>query len=469
MKRESRLWTLIAPLLFVFATSVPAFGGTATVSAERMTPAVKAVNLVSPAVVNITTEARVEISPSPFDSFGGSSLFDEFFRDFFAPHYQEERPASIGSGVVIRSNGTVLTNHHVTAGASRITVKLNDGRKLPAELLGAAPDADLALLKIKGSGPFPAAKLGTSKDLMIAETVIAIGNPYGLSHTVTTGVISALHRRVQEQDRTYENFIQTDAAINPGNSGGPLINILGEVIGINTAILSRSGGSHGIGFAIPVDTARRIVDDLFSFGEVQPVWAGAFVQDLRKGLDSYFNPAAGEAGVLVREVEIGGPAAEAGLKRGDLLLKIDEIPLDGADNFRSILSKYTANDLLPLTVRRDSQTVNLSLRLRYFPAGYGAAFAKKRLGFTLRQVGTSFLRQGRNPEAYLAVDTVTRQSPAGKLGLARGDLLLQVGQMKVTTKEEFEKAMLHNIYRKDLLLLVQRGSYGYYVTLSYGS
>jgi serine protease Do len=464
MSQRRWAWVEAAAVLFLMSSAAAA---EAPVAGERLTPVVRAVKQVSPAVVNISAEKSAPTGPNPFH---GPSLFDDFFRDFFGPQFEErERPAAIGSGFILNAKGEVLTNSHVIEGANQITVKLADGRSLSAELVGAAPDADLALLRIKGSAAFPTAKLGTSRDLMIGETVIAIGNPFGLSHTVTTGVISALRRTVREEERTYENFIQTDAAINPGNSGGPLLNILGEVIGINTAILSKSGGSQGIGFAIPIDTAKRLVGDLATYGEVPPIWTGAFVQDLPQRMAGSFGLAAGESGGLVREVEEGSPAAAAGLSRGDLILRIDEFPLSGADDYRSALTKYTAGNLLPLAVRRGRETVQLSLRPRVFPAGYARDFSRRRLGFTLRQVGGGLLKKlQRNPEPYLQVETVIPQSPAGKIGLAKGDILLRFGQVRVDTAAAFERELLHNVYRKDIVMLVQRGSYGYYVTLTLG-
>ncbi|HEX6974403.1 MAG TPA: trypsin-like peptidase domain-containing protein, partial [Vicinamibacterales bacterium] len=241
----------------------------ATVSAERRTPIVVVAHNVLPSVVNIQTEATIRrraVDPffDPFGIFGGGE--------------RAYTSQSLGSGFVWSSDGIIVTNNHVVEGASRITANFNDGTQLPARLLGVDPDSDLAVLRVDGKN-FTAAPIGTSSDLMIGESVIAVGNPFGLSGTVTTGVLSALGRSVpsETQGRTYTDFIQTDASINPGNSGGPLLNIEGKVIGINVAIYQNA---QGIGFAIPVDRAKKVIQDLLRFGEVHSAWIGAVTATL---------------------------------------------------------------------------------------------------------------------------------------------------------------------------------------------
>jgi S1-C subfamily serine protease len=230
----------------------------------RRTPVVQAVEKVSPSVVNISTQAAVPERSNPFSMFEGDPFFDSFFRDFFehSPRRQNVN-TSLGSGVIINARGYVVTNWHVVEKATSMTVTTGDDKTFEAVLAGADPQSDLAVLKIDSNVPFDPIPLGDSDRLLIGETVIAIGNPFGLSHTVTTGVISALNRSIRTGEAVYENFIQTDASINPGNSGGPLLDIHGRLIGINTAIYGRA---EGIGFAIPVNTARRIVDELLLHG-----------------------------------------------------------------------------------------------------------------------------------------------------------------------------------------------------------
>ena len=267
---------------------------------SRENAVVHAVKKVSPAVVNISSEYKVHKRTSPFSGFGMDPFFESFFKDFFEPGFERRyKRSSLGSGVIIDGNrGFILTNTHVIAKTGTITVVLKDEREFEAQIVGADPDSDLALLRIASKDPLPAIEMGESNELMIGETVIAIGNPFGFSNTVTTGVISALNRSVRTEKQVFQNFIQTDASINPGNSGGPLLNINGELIGINTAIYAKA---QGIGFAIPIDKAKRIVSDLIRYGEVIQAWIGVTVQNIDKRLATYLNVPDGK-GVLIKEV-----------------------------------------------------------------------------------------------------------------------------------------------------------------------
>ena len=244
----------------------------------RRTATVRAVERVGPSVVNITTRQLVQGGQSnPFAPFGGAPGLEWFFRDFFEPRFPSRTTQSLGSGVVIDAQRHVLTNEHVVARADDILVTLADGRQLGARLVGADPNNDLAVLEIQTEEPVPWTEPGGSRDLLVGEPVIAIGNPFGLSNTVTTGVLSAVDRSLRSEDRVFHGFLQTDASINPGNSGGPLLNAEGSLIGINTAIYN---GAQGIGFAIPIDTAMRVVRELITHGEIAPVWLGFDLQDL---------------------------------------------------------------------------------------------------------------------------------------------------------------------------------------------
>src|SRR3954471_24708886 len=262
-----------------------------TPQSARRTPLVSVVEKISPAVVNISAQATVREADPFFGMFGLGT---------------ERQAQSLGSGLIIDRNGIVVTNAHVIEGASRITVTLLDGRELEADLLGLDRDADIAVLKVKVSG-LPALPLGRSSDLMIGETVVAIGNPFGLSNTVTTGVLSAVGRTVPSErgERLFTDFLQTDASINPGNSGGPLVNILGDVIGINSAIIS---GATGIGFAIPAARARRVIDDLLRFGELQPLWTGARLVTVDPELARRYGLGSVRRGALVLKVSPSSPA-----------------------------------------------------------------------------------------------------------------------------------------------------------------
>ena len=316
----------------------------------RRSAVVKAVETASPAVVNINTEQTTSIR-NPFSGLGGGSLFEDFFRDFMPQFPKNRTSTSLGSGVIIDKKGFILTNEHVIQGAVKIRVTLADGREFSARLIGADPPSDLAVLRIEAEESLPEIPMGQSEDLMIGETVIAIGNPFGLSHTVTTGVISAANRSFQTEKRIYNDFIQTDAAINPGNSGGPLLNIDGELIGINTSIYQKA---QGVGFAIPIDRARRIIHDLVQYGEVQPAYIGLAVQGLTQQLAEYFH-LKGKSGVLVANVTPGGPADKAGLAKGDLITSLGRTKVSTEDEFLQALSGYTADSAISVKIIRNGK------------------------------------------------------------------------------------------------------------------
>src|SRR5687768_4222814 len=312
-----------------------------TVSASRRTPIVVVAHNVLPSVVNIQTEATIRrraVDPF-FDPFG-----------FFGGRERAYTSQSLGSGFVWSSDGIIVTNNHVVEGASRITVNFNDGRQLPAKLLGVDPDSDLAVLRVDEKG-LTAAPLGTSSDLMIGESVIAVGNPFGLSGTVTTGVVSALGRSVpsQDQTRTFTDFIQTDASINPGNSGGPLLNIEGRVIGINVAIYAQA---QGIGFAIPVDRARKVIQDLLRYGQVHSAWIGAVTATLTPEEARRLDVRASRGAIIAR-VFSGSPAQAAGLRPGDIITAIDGKPVDSRESFSTYTATANPGQPINLTILRE--------------------------------------------------------------------------------------------------------------------
>jgi len=293
----------------------------------RENTTVRVAKEVGPSVVNITTE-RVVASRNPFPH-GANPFFDSFFRDFFEPRLPETIQ-SLGSGVLIDAGRHILTNEHVVGRASRIRVSLADGTEFDATLIGADPNNDIAVLKVDTNERLPWLEPGRSNDLMVGESVIAIGNPFGLSNTVTTGVISALNRSIRTEDRVYHGFLQTDASINPGNSGGPLVNSEGELIAINTAVYG--GGAQGIGFAIPIDTAKRVVDELIAHGEVTPTWLGLDFQDLDPGLALAMALPQDLRGALVNRVRADSPA-----QRGDLRRRRGDETGRATDRIRSLV------------------------------------------------------------------------------------------------------------------------------------
>jgi serine protease Do len=449
-------------LLALVAVLSPAAGESRSAPNPRETPVVRAVRKASPAVVNISIET-VTRTGGPFG--GVSPFFDEFFKDFFGdrPGF-ERRERSLGSGVIIGSDGLILTNEHVIGNATKIVVTRVSGEEYQASLVGADNRTDLAVLRVEVKEPLPHLEMGNSSDLMIGETVIAIGNPFGLSHTVTTGVVSAVNRTIRgSNDQVYTDFIQTDASINPGNSGGPLLNILGDLIGINTAIYQRA---EGIGFAIPIDKAKRIVGSLITYGKVHRAWLGVFVQDLNPELARHFGVES-KGGVLVGRVFEKSPAAEAGIERGDVLLALDGLPIKDRDGFFERLAGYTSGSTLRIRVARRSQEKDVTVAAREIPDEYVASLSDSWLGLRVAENSKAAARQYELATSRgLVITEVRGASAAAKAGIQAGDVVRQVNGDAVDSAEEYKEAVLAASERETVVLVIQRGQVGYYVTLS---
>ena len=458
MKHPIRFAVLAAALLLLAGTCLAAAPAT-NESFSRETPVVKAVQRAGPAVVNVSTTQVMDRSTHPFFRSRGDDFFDRFFGDFFdVPGADRPTRASLGSGVIIDGQrGYILTNEHVIQPGTEIRVTLGDESEYPAELVGSDPDSDLAVLQIKPSKSLPSLPMGDSATLMIGETVIAIGNPFGLAHTVTTGVVSAVGRAIRANDRVYRDFIQTDASINPGNSGGPLLNINGELIGINTAIIAQA---NGIGFAIPINKARRIIQSLISYGEVRPIWFGLYLQDLDPRLAMVFRtPSRG--GVLITEVDSDGPAAGSGLARGDVILSLGRQAVRSVDDYEDLLRSYGDKDRIELTVFRKDRTFTVKLQAETFPL-------KQAMRLSLARYGLSVADRNRASQAKtgLPIDRIRPDSPAARIGLRPGDIVHQVNEIKMLGRDDYLKAMARYRLRNALSLIVQRGRYAYHITLT---
>ena len=437
------LFVLIA-LLFVF---------TGAEASQRRSPVVIAVEKVSPAVVNISIVVKEKASP--FFPFGRDDFFKDFFPEFFTREYQH---TSLGSGVIIDGkNGYILTNHHVVAGATEIKVITSDQKEYVGRTIGSDPASDLAVIKIDTKVTLPEAKLGDSDDLMIGETVIAIGNPFGLTHTVTTGVVSALDRSVRAEDRIYRHFIQTDASINPGNSGGPLLNIDGDLIGINTAIYQKA---QGIGFAIPINKAKRIVKELLRAGEVRPPWIGIDLQELTKDLKSHFGLSGEMKGVLVSDVYQGSPAEQAGIRRGDVILSVEGFAVGSPDEYHETLSEYTANERLTFKVFRKGKEIDLPIDASSFPLDLAPELFYRRVGIKIEE-------RVKRGQAGIAIEEVRDDSEAARIGLRSGDVILQINDRAMTGMKEFKEAVSRYHHLSSLNLVVKRGAYAYSLTLAF--
>ena len=440
--RASRVRLLLAVVLGVVLADGPAVA-----APKRRTAVVEAVERTSPAVVNISTEQVVERRGGPF-RFPADPFFDEFFNDFLDPLPERSRRTSLGSGVLVDSGGTILTNAHVILRGSRIQVTLSDGREFEAALVGADADSDLAVLRIEGGGRLPYMEMGTTADLLIGETVIAIGNPFGLSHTVTTGVVSAVGRSLRSEERVFSDFIQTDASINPGNSGGPLLNIQGELIGINTAIY---GKAQGIGFAIPVERARRVMRDLVSFGSVREGWVGVAVQDLTRDLALHFGVG---QGVVIVEVEPRSPAARAGVQRGMILTHIDGRPIRTRRDFEQIIDSHGPGDRITFTVQEGERARTLPITIQTISDEAVDEFAWSALGFAAEEDGEG-----------LRITRVRRDGPAARIGVAAGDRLLGLAGKRIATTVELRRALRPLRRARGVIVTIGRGRYAYSVTL----
>lgn len=431
---------------------------------DRENAVVRAVRLASPVVVNISSEYQVRTRANPFSGFGMDPFFDSFFKDFFEHGFERQyKRTSLGSGVIIDGKrGFILTNAHVLAKTGTITVVLKDKREFEAQLVGADPDSDLAVLRITSKNSLPAIDMGNSDDLMIGETVIAIGNPFGFSNTVTTGVISALHRSIRTEKMVFQDFIQTDASINPGNSGGPLLNIKGELIGINTAIYAKA---QGIGFAIPINKAKRIVSDLIRYGEVIQAWIGITVQNIDQRLAQYLK-VSGIKGVIVKEVEPAGPATKAGVREGDIILSIAGRNTLSVDDYRSIMKDFAAKDTLKMHLWRDGKNLTVPVVAALFPADRAKDLAYKLLGVKVNDL--SLIKRFKYKTAAkegVVITELGSQSYLARIGVAPGDIIRQIDDVTIKNNKDFEKAIIKYRNKSSLVILLQRGNQLYNITI----
>lgn len=431
---------LLLFLILCIAPDSPAHGY------DRKTPVVDAIAKAGPAVVNIRTEQIINRRSSPFFGFS-DPFFDDFFRNLAPP--RSYRTQSLGSGVVIDPGGYILTNAHVIDKASKIFVALPDSEKeLEAELVGQADRLDLAVIKISADKKkYPYLPPGRSDDLLIGETVIAIGNPLGLGHSVTTGIVSAQRRRIPVGDSFMALFIQTDALINPGNSGGPLLNINGDLIGINTAIARQA---QGIGFAIPIDTARKIANDLIQYGRVRKAYLGIVPSPVGKK----FTEAKGEGGILVKEVDKNSPAEAAGIRYGDVLLTLDEVRVTTPAEFSSSLETYTQGDEVRLQILRGFDTKELTAKLSEPPPDYGLRYAERVFGLEVT-----------DSRGGVTVRKVTADSPADKVGIRAGDSIAELAGERLSASKDFSRVVELYMGQEPLRFLIVRGNRGYYVDL----
>lgn len=426
----------------------------------------KVSELVGPTVVSIVVEKTERYRAY---QFYGSPLHDEFmqrfFEDFFgAPQEQELKRSGLGSGVIIDKRGFILTNNHVIGDADKITVTLSDGRKFKATVKGADPRSDLAVIQIEAPD-LPAARLGDSDSLKIGQWVVAIGNPFGHilaapEPTVTTGVISALHRTLPQgknRDSDYSDLIQTDAAINPGNSGGPLVNLNGEVIGINVAIFSTSGGYQGIGFAIPANHAKKIMEQLIEGKKVTYGWIGVSIQDMDYRLAQYFGLSAAE-GVVVVKVLAGGPADRSGLKEGDIVLSVDGKSVSNIGMLLHRVGNTSVGEKISLKVQRDNKQIDIPITIAPRPAfdEFGqltedetqpeespaepAQELNEWRGLKVTPITDDIANQlGLANTNGVVIIAVAPNSPADEAGLRKGNVIIAINKNTIVDMKDFTK------------------------------
>ncbi len=423
---------------------------------------------VKPAVVNIssTQTIRTQGMPSPF-------LNDPFFRRFFGDEFhfhdrpREQKRAALGSGVIVSRDGYILTNYHVVKGADEIKVKLSDKREFKGKVIGADSKTDLAVVKIP-SDHLPVVKLGDSDKLRVGETVIAIGNPYGLSQTVTSGIVSATGRaNIGIAD--YEDFIQTDAAINPGNSGGALVNVRGELVGINTAIFSTSGGYQGIGFAIPSSMAKAVMENLIKKGKVVRGWLGVSIQPITPELAQQFRLKE-DKGALVGDVTEESPAERAGIKRGDVIMEYDGKEIDEPSILRNMVANTPPNTVVKLKVLRDGKPVTIQVTIAELPTEElktSGEFNNQLKGVHVQDIAPDARRQLNIPKRItgVVIAGIDEGSPAEGI-LAKNDIILEINKKKIHTVKDYEAAAKNIKARQGVLILVYRKGVTIYLTLS---
>jgi Do/DeqQ family serine protease len=419
----------------------------------RRTAIVEAVEKVSPAVVNISSEYEIRNRNNPFALRGDQ--FESYFRDFFDRGFERrQKRTSLGSGVIIDGErGYILTNTHVIERSANIKVVLKDEREFDAQIVGADPDSDITVLRIISDTPLPAVAVCKTDELMIGETVIAIGNPFGFSNTVTTGVISALNRSIRTEGRIYHDFIQTDASINPGNSGGPLLNINGQLIGINTAIYAKA---QGIGFAIPIKKAQKIVADLIQYGEVVQVWVGIAVQDINIRLAQYLE-LSNTNGVIIKRVYRESPAQKAGLIEGDIIQTIGKQEVLSRQDYQALLKSYSSGDKMAFNLLRNGKPQTIKVRAETFPQEKAMELAYQLMGIKVADI-TKQNRRSHNilaPEGVM-IDALNSETYLSNIGVRTGDVIRQLDDYKIVDVNDFEKAIIKFRNRNSLVVLLQR-------------
>ena len=427
--------------------------------------------LVKPSVVNISTTSTVTTGGTPLHEFFNDPFFRRFFGDQFGGQTPERKfkSSALGSGVIITEDGYILTNNHVVQNADDIKVLLDDRREFTGKVVGTDSHSDLAVIKIKAKG-LPAIKIGDSGTLKIGEVVMAVGSPFALNQTITMGIVSAVGRsRVGIAD--YEDFIQTDAAINPGNSGGALVNIKGELVGINTAIFSTSGGYMGIGFAIPSNMAKSVMDSIIKQGKVIRGWLGVSIQDMTPELGKHFGIKE-KNGSLVTDIVKDSPAEKAGFQRGDLITEFDGKPVDDSSSLRNMVAQSSPGTMVKVRVLREGRDKDLSVTLGELTETVAAAPVKSEYRNAVRGVHVLDLtpeirRQADVPKeiAGVIIEDIEDDSPA-LMALRPGDIIEEINRRIIRSVKDYDKIVSKLGEKESVLFLVYRAGGHVFVTIS---
>jgi len=440
--------------------------GAKTVAAAALPDFASLAKKLGPAVVNIsTTQVRRTAEPAPAP-FGDGDPFGQFWERFFGGEFPRgpQRQSGLGSGFVIDRDGTILTNYHVVDGAQKIVVKLSDGRSFDAKVLGKDQKTDIAIIKIDTGQDLPAATLGDSDRLEVGEWVMAIGNPFGLDHTVTSGIVSAKGRHIGAGP--YEDFIQTDASINPGNSGGPLINLRGEVVGINTAIFSQSGGNIGIGFAIPTNLVKELLPNLKDNGKVVRGYLGVTIQKITPEIAESLGTNQ-SSGALVADVAKAGPAERAGIKTGDVIVEFNGKEIKDSGELPLLAARTAPGKQAQLKILRNGKELTLPLTVGEFKEREVVAAAENGdLGLAVQSVTPNMAAElGLERAEGLVITSIKPGSAANEAGLQRGDVIVEINRRPVRNLSDYNRVVEKTEKGKSVLFLVRRGEGSLFLAL----
>ncbi len=459
--------------LIMMVSSVPAMADPMSTINDLNQAYVQIAQKVSPEVVRVSSVKTVAASSSndlePFLKQFPFFPFGEELPKQFHKHPQSQEML-MGSGFIVSPDGLILTNNHVVKDMKDIKVTLSGNREYKAKVVGADPESDIALIKIDAKG-LPTVTWGDSSKLHVGEIVVAVGNPFGLSGTVTNGIVSATGR-TNVGIIGYEDFIQTDAPINPGNSGGPLVNIKGEVVGITTAIASQSGGYMGVGFAIPSDSAKMVMDQLLKHGKVERGLLGVNIQDVSQALAKSFGRP-DTNGALVSQVVPGGPAEKAGVKAGDIILQFNDTPITGASELKNIVGQTKVGSSANLTLWRDKKTITLKVTLaERTPEALASAApnaeTSAELGVTVEKVPPQqATKLGLKQDAGLMIKDVNPDGKGAAIGLTKGDVILEVDGKNISSVPEFNKEVEQAKKNGIIRLMIRRGSANLYLAESF--